>query len=119
MNTLCHLDPGHAKTMMNDRRSFLRRLLGDSYPLAKHFAEITVLFLILLLCLFILRHTIPWLFPPGEKLTKVLHIVDAYAALLGTVGYGIWITLDMLAVLFERARAFARTVRRQSDERDL
>ena len=97
---------------MNDWDSRLKRLFGSSYPLARHFAEITILFLVLLVCLFVVRHAIPAFFPPSETLWKVLHVVDSYAALLGIVGYAIWITLDIITVLIERARIFANTFRR-------
>jgi len=58
----------------------------------------------LLLCLFVARHAVPLLFSPSETLAKVLYVIDGYAALLGIVGYAIWITLDMIAVLIERAK---------------
>lgn len=79
--------------------------------MAKHIAEITALFLVILVCLFVVKTAIPWFFPPTEALGKVLRIVDAYAALLGIVGYAIWITLDIAVVLVERARKFGRSLR--------
>ena len=100
---------------MDNLESSLKRILGDTYPLAKHFAQITLLFVGLLICLFIVRNTIPLLFSPGDTLTKVLQIVDAYAALLGLVGYVIWITLDMIAVLIARAKVFGRPFRKDDE----
>ena len=100
---------------MNGGPSWPKRFLGGGYPLAKHFAETTALFVVLLVCLFIVRHTIPLLFPPSETLSSVLQVIDAYAALLGIVGYGIWITLDMATVLFQRAREFSKTLRKDDD----
>ncbi len=90
----------------------LKRLFGSTYPLARHLAEITLLFLVLLVCLFVVRHAVPRFFAPSETLGRVLHVVDAYAALLGIVGYAIWITLDMVAIVVQRARVFAKTFRK-------
>ena len=97
---------------MTDWESRLKRFFGSTYPLAKHLAEITCLFLVLLFCLFIVREAIPRLFPPSETLGQVLHVVDSYAALLGIVGYAIWITLDMIAIVVARARVFAKAFRK-------
>jgi hypothetical protein len=82
----------------------LRSLFGDDYPLARHFINITMLFVLLLLCIFIARKTIPLLFTPGDTLTAVLQVIDAYAALLGLIGYAIWISLDMAFLLVEQHR---------------
>ena len=98
---------------MNQRQSLAKRIFGSTYPLAKHFGEITALFLAILLCIFVVRHAIPTFFPPSETLGKVLHVLDAYAALLGIVGYTIWITLDMIVVLIQRARKFGRSMKRK------
>jgi hypothetical protein len=87
-------------------------VFGSTYPLAKHLAEITAMFVMLLLCLFIVRHAIPFFFSTSEDLGRVLHIIDTYASLLGIIGYSIWVTLDFLAILIHRARVFAKTFKK-------
>lgn len=93
----------------------LKRFFGTTYPLAKHFAEITSLFLLLLGCLYVVRHAMPLLFPPSETLANILVVVDAYASLLAIVGYAIWITLDMAAIVIVRAKAFATTIKKTDE----
>lgn len=83
-------------------KSPIERFFGDTYPLARHLVQLTAVFALLLLCIFIARTLVPLLFPPGEYLTRLLHIVDTYASLLGIVGYTIWLTLDMVSLLIER-----------------
>jgi len=97
---------------MTEWEARLKRLFGSTYPLAKHLAEITCLFLLLLFCLFVVRQAVPLVFPSSESLGQILHIVDSYGALLGIVGYAIWITLDMIAILVARARVFAKSFRK-------
>lgn len=77
------------------RLNWGKRIFGSTYPLAKHFAEITALMF----------------FQPPELLTKAPSLIDAYAAVLGLVGYTVWITLDMVILLIERARTFAQSLK--------
>lgn len=98
---------------MHQPTTLAKRIFGSAYPLARHFAVMTALFLAILVCLYVVRHAIPWFFPPGEMLAKILRVVDVYAALLGIVGYAIWVTLDITVVLIERARKFGRSIRRK------
>ena len=98
---------------MRQERDWGKRIFGSTYPLAKHFTELTALFLAILLCLFVVRHAIPMFFPPSESLGRVLQIIDAYAALLGIVGYTIWVTLDITIILIERAKKFGRDLRKR------
>lgn len=93
-----------------------RGLLGSSYPLAAHFVEITGLFIVLLGCIWVVRHLIPLLFPPGPFLADALHLGDTYAALLGIVGYVVWITLDMIFVLKQRADELTRKPRHDANK---
>jgi len=85
-------------------KNIVERFFGDTYPLARHLVQLTAIFILLLVCIYIARTIVPILFPPGEYLTKLLHVVDTYAALLGIVGYVIWLTLDMIFLLLARAR---------------
>jgi len=82
----------------------IERFLGDTYPFARHLVQLTVIFVLLLICIYIARNLIPLLFPPGEYITKLLHLVDSYAALLGIVGYTVWLTLDMTFLIIERGK---------------
>ncbi len=82
----------------------LRRLFGEYYALVRHTFQTTLVFLVLLGCFFIARNAVPMLFPPGEFLGPLLHWVDVYAALLGTVGYFVWLSLDMYFLLRQRVR---------------
>jgi len=83
----------------------LQRLFGEYYVLVRHTFQTTLVFLILLGCFFVARHAVPMLFPPGDFLGRLLQLVDVYAALLGMVGYFVWLSLDMFFLLRQRARA--------------
>ena len=82
----------------------IERFFGDTYPLVRHLVQLTAVFVLLLLCIFIARSLVPLMYPPSEYLTQVLHLVDNYAALLGIVGYTVWLTLDMYSLILERGR---------------
>lgn len=86
------------------KRSTIQRFFGRTYPLVEHVVQLTAVFAVILLCLFVARQLIPLLFPPGQYLSKMLHVVDLYAATLGTIGYVVWLTLDMYALLLRRIR---------------
>ncbi len=81
---------------------FFRTLLGDYFDLVIHVLRATAVFIIVLGCIYVARTTVPKLFPPGDYLSQLLHLADSYAALLGTVGYVVWISLDMYLLLRER-----------------
>jgi hypothetical protein len=91
----------------------IRSFFGDSYPLVEHIVQMTAVFIVMLGCLFIARKLVPLMFPPGEFLAAVLHAVDTYAALLGTVGYAVWLTLEMFSIVVRRIR---RAVREEQDD---
>ena len=80
----------------------LKTIFGDYLHLVVHVVRSTLVFIIVLGCIFIARLIVPKLFPPGDYTSKALHLVDSYAALLGTVGYVVWISLDMYFLLKER-----------------
>ena len=82
--------------------SLLGRLFGEYYVFVLHILRATAAFVIVLICTYVARTAVPMLFPPGEYLSAVLDLVDMYAALLGTVGYVVWITLDMYFMIRER-----------------
>lgn len=90
----------------------LQRLFGGYYALVRHTFQTTLVFLVLLGCFFVARSAVPMLFPPGEFLGRLLHLVDVYAALLGTVGYFVWLSLDMFFLLRQRVNA-AKTADRK------
>lgn len=79
-------------------------ILGDTYPLARHIVQLTAVFVLLLLSIYIVRSLIFLLFPPGEFLTQLLHGIDTYAALLGIIGYVVWLTLDMVSLIIGRGK---------------
>ena len=81
-----------------------KALFGDYLDLVVHIVRSTLVFIIVLGCIFIARLVVPKLFPPGDYTSKALHLVDSYATLLGTVGYVVWISLDMFSLIRERIR---------------
>jgi hypothetical protein len=82
----------------------LRALLGGYADLVVHVLQSTVVFIIILGCIYVARLIVPRLFPPGDYTSNVLHLVDSYATLLGTVGYVVWLSLDMFSLLRERLK---------------
>jgi len=76
-----------------------KALFGDYLNLVVHVIRATLVFIVILGCIFVARLVVPRLFPPGDYISKALHLVDAYAALLGTVGYVVWISSDMYFLL--------------------
>ena len=79
-----------------------KALFGDYLNLVVHIVRSTLVFIIVLGCIFVARLVVPRLFPPGDYTSKALHLVDSYAALLGTVGYVVWLSLDMFSLVRER-----------------
>ncbi len=80
----------------------LKTIFGDYANFVVHIVRSTLVFIIVLGCIFIARLIVPKLFPPGDYTSKALHLVDSYAALLGTVGYVVWLSLDMYFLIRER-----------------
>jgi len=92
-------------------KSFLKVLLGEYYVLAEQLVRSTLLFILMLSCIFVVRLVLSLLFPASENdyMSNLLHLVDAYATVLGIVGYLIWITLDMVLLLRQgRRRLFGK-----------
>ena len=81
-----------------------RSLLGDYFALVVHVARSTLAFVILLLCFAIALHGVPLLFPPGELLGEILARVHVFAAMLGIIGYIVWLLLDVFFFYRERVR---------------
>jgi len=81
-----------------------KALFGDYLDLVVHIVRSTLVFIIVLGCIFVARLIVPKLFPPGDYTSKALHLVDSYATLLGTVGYVVWISLDMLSLIRQRIK---------------
>ena len=94
--------------------SAVKAFFGNAWPLVEHVVQMTAVFVVILACLFVARKVVPLLFPPGEFLSATLHAVDTYAALLGTIGYTVWLTLDMFGLLMRRVR---QAIREKNDER--
>jgi len=81
-----------------------KALFGDYLDLVVHIVRSTLVFVIVLGCIFVARLMVPRLFPPGDYTSKALHLVDSYATLLGTVGYVVWLSLDMFSLLRSRIK---------------
>jgi hypothetical protein len=81
-----------------------KAIFGDYYNLVVHIVRSTLVFIIVLGCIFVARLIVPKLFPPGDYTSKALHLVDSYATLLGTVGYVVWLSLDMFSLVRERIK---------------
>ena len=79
-----------------------KAIFGSYLNLVVHVARSTLVFMIVLACIFIARKLVPRLFPPADYPSEALHLVDSYAALLGTVGYVVWLSLDMYFLFKER-----------------
>lgn len=85
-------------------RDPIARILGEAYPLACHLLRMTLLFVLLLACIYVLRTLVVLMFPPGEYLRNLLDLVDTYAALAGTIGYVAWISADLFFLMQEQWR---------------
>lgn len=80
-------------------QSILVALFGQYLPLVRHIVQNTLMFLVLLICLFVVRSAIKLLFTESDFVVIVLHVVDAYAVLLGIIGFIVWTSLDMFLLL--------------------
>lgn len=96
-------DPRHARPRgVMGARDRIARLLGEAYPLACHLIRMTLLFVLLLACIYWLRIVVALVFSPGEYLRGLLALADTYAVLLGTIGYVIWMSLYLFFLMRER-----------------
>ena len=101
-------ETGSSKRLVEKCIAILTIIFGNYSIFIIQFFRTTAVFLIVLSCIFVVRRTVPVLFPPGDFLAKFLHLVDLYVALLGTVGYVIWITLDMYFMTRERLSTYRK-----------
>ncbi len=98
-------DPRHARPRgVMGARDRIARLLGDAYSRARHLLQMTLLFVLLLACIYALRTLVVLMFPPGEYLRDLLDLVDTYAALAGTIGYVAWMSVDLFFLMKEQWR---------------
>jgi hypothetical protein len=79
-----------------------KAVFGSYTEFVVHIIRATLVFIIVLGCIYVARSIVPKLFPPGDYTSAALHLVDSYAALMGTVGYVVWLSLDMFFLLRER-----------------
>lgn len=93
-----------------------KAIFGDYLNFVVHIVRSTLVFIIVLGCIFIARLIVPKLFPPGDYTSKALHLVDSYAALLGTVGYVVWLSLDMYFLIRERVTERNKQEGQNNDE---
>lgn len=84
------------------------RMFGEAGYLLRHFLRMTLVFVTLLAAIYFLRTSVVLIFSPGEYLRKLLELVDTYAVLVGTIGYVVWIGIDMIFLLKERGDAGMR-----------
>jgi len=75
--------------------AILRTILGEYFPLARQLFRSTVMYLIFLVCIYVVRRVAAALFPENDFTSNLLHLADAYSTLVGVVGFVVWITLDM------------------------
>ncbi len=87
----------------------MARILGEASSLASHLLQMTLVFMLLLACIYILRILVVLLFSPGEYLRELLALADTYAVLLGTIGYVTWMGIDMFFLLTQRGPPLKRT----------
>lgn len=85
-------------------KQLFKTIFGDYLDLVVHVARHTLVFIIILGCMFIARQIVPRLFPPGDYTSAALHLVDSYATLLGTFGYVVWLSLDMFFLFKARIK---------------
>jgi hypothetical protein len=93
-----------------------KAIFGDYLNFVVHVVRSTFVFIIILGCIFIARLVVPKLFPPGDYTSRALHLVDSYAALLGTVGYVVWLSLDMYFLIRERVLERGKREDEDNDE---
>lgn len=79
--------------------SLFKAVFGTYAEFVAHIVRATLVFIIVLGCIYAARTVVPKLFPPGDYTSAALHLVDSYAALLGTVGYVVWMSLDLFFLL--------------------
>ncbi len=100
---------GNSKTLkdarpggwMNDGTR-ITRILGDAGYLLCHLLQMTLVFVALVAAIYALRTSVALIFSPGEYLRKLLALADTYAVLLGTIGYGVWISLDLFFLRWDQ-----------------
>ncbi|MDA8338951.1 MAG: hypothetical protein M0Z70_06605 [Nitrospiraceae bacterium] len=83
---------------MNDKKP-LERLFGIYYPLVRHFAQTTISYMVILSFIYIARKIVPILFPPGDYLYALLHLVDKLSAVSGIIGYVLWLIYDWITFM--------------------
>jgi len=77
----------------------LKILFGEYLPLVLHILQNTLVFMVILLCIYVVKRLVTYLFSEDEFVSILIHIVDVYAALLGLAGLSIWTSLDMYFLL--------------------
>ena len=77
----------------------LKILFGEYLPLVLHILQNTLVFMVILLCIYVVKRLVTYLFSKDEFVSILIHIVDVYAALLGLAGLSIWTSLDMYFLL--------------------
>jgi hypothetical protein len=94
----------------------LKIVFGGYSDLIVHIVRSTAVFIIILGCIYVARLVVPKLFPPGDYTSRALHLVDSYATLLGTVGYVVWLSLDMFSLIRERLTKGSQKEHQNGDE---
>jgi hypothetical protein len=90
-------------------RNQVERILGETSSLAGHLLQMTLVFVLLLACIYVLRILVVLVLSPGEYLRELLALADTYAVLLGTIGYATWMSIDMFFLLKQRGASRKRT----------
>lgn len=97
------------KVLRQDLAVPVERILGETSSLAGHLLQMTLVFVLLLACIYVLRILVVLVLSPGEYLRELLALADTYAVLLGTIGYATWMSIDMFFLLKQRGASRKRT----------
>ncbi len=103
------LPSARVKDLHQDPGVPVARIFGDASSVARHLLQMTLVFMLLLACIYIPRILVVLLFSPGEYLRELLALVDTYAVLVGTIGYVTWMGIDMFFLLTQRGPPLKRT----------
>ena len=77
-------------------------LFGPYAPLARHIFHTATTYIFILFCLYVVKSVLEALFPLTDTAATVLHFIDNYAALLGLIGFVVWVTIDIASLLRHR-----------------
>lgn len=79
-------------------------LFGELAALARLIFHHTTVFIFLAACIYLVRYVIGRLFEPTDEAAGYLHVVDTYGILLLLSGFGVWVSIDIIAAIVKHLR---------------